>query len=287
MDRSAATAYGVTSMTAPLRRVAVRPPDPASAFAAAHWAEPLDTDLLVKQHADFVALLERLGSEVILLPSRSDLADSCFTYDPAFTIGDGLVEFLAAKQVRVGEGAALSADLGELGIPTVARLTGTARADGGDMFWLDDSTLAVGRSYRTNAEAVRQLRAILGDRGQSIEVYDVPHDLGPEWCLHLMSVISPVREDLAVVFERLAPVALLEELKARGVEWVSVPEEDWLTLGCNVLAVGPGVCVIASGNERTEELLSERGCDVHVYAASEISKGEGGPTCLTRPLLRR
>ncbi len=279
--------YGVTSMIAPLRTVAVRPPDPVSDFVGAHWAEPLNTAVLVEQHAAFVAMLERLGSETVVLPAASDLADSCFTYDPAFMIGDGLVELRAGKPVRVGEGARMSADLAEIGVPTVARLTGDARADGGDMFWLDDTTLAVGRSYRTNADAVRQLTAILAERDQRIEVYDVPHDLGPDWCLHLMSVISPVREDLALVFERLAPVALLEELRHRGIEWIAVPEEDWLTLGCNVLAVSPGVCVIASGNEATAQALADRGCEVHVYAASEISKGEGGPTCLTRPLLRR
>ncbi len=117
-------------------------------------------------------------------------------------------------------------------------------------------------------------------------MYDVPHDQGPEWCLHLMSVVSPVREDLAVVYERLAPVAMLEELRRRGVELLSVPEEDWLTLGCNVLAVAPGVVVIASGNDATAEALAARGCEVHVYAASEITKGEGGPTCLTRPIWR-
>jgi N-dimethylarginine dimethylaminohydrolase len=168
----------------------------------------------------------------------------------------------------------------------VASLSGSATADGGDMFWLDDDTLAVGRSYRTNAVAVAQLSEILRPRGVRVEVYDVPHDQGPEWCLHLMSVVSPVREDLAVVYERLAPVAMLEELRRRGVELLSVPEEDWLTLGCNVLAVAPGVVVIASGNDATAEALAARGCDVHVYAASEITKGEGGPTCLTRPIWR-
>jgi len=279
--------FGVTSMTSPLRRVAVRPPDATAAFAEAHWAQPLDVELLIAQHDDFVALLTSLGCDVVTLPPAQDLADSCFTYDPAFMVGDGLVEFQAAKAVRVGEGERMAADLAALGIPTIGRLTADATADGGDMFWLDDQTLAVGRSYRTNAEAVRQLSAMLGERGQTVEVYDLPHDLGPEWCLHLMSVISPVRDDLAVVFERLAPVALLQELERRGIEWISVPEEDWLTLGCNVLAVSPGVCVIASGNDATAALLRDRGCDVHVYDASEISKGEGGPTCLTRPILRR
>lgn len=278
--------YGVTSMVAPLRRVAVRPPAPGSDFARAHWAQPLDIELLLDQHAQFTGTLQRLGCEVIELPALEGLPDSCFVYDPAFVIGDGVIQFRAAKPVRVGEPERLCADLGAAGVPTVGELMGGATADGGDMFWLDDSTLAIGRSYRTNAEAVIQVSEILRPRGMRVEVYDVPHDQGPEWCLHLMSVVSPVREDLAVVYERLAPVAMLEELRRRGFELLPIPEEDWLTLGCNVLAVEPGVVVIASGNEATAEALAARGCEVHVYAASEISKGEGGPTCLTRPILR-
>ncbi len=278
--------YGVTSMTAPLRRVAVRAPAAASDFAHAHWAQPLDVELLIDQHAQFVGILQGLGCDVVELPPLEGLPDSCFTYDPAFTISDGVITLRAAKEVRVGEGERLAADLAAAGVPTVASLTGSATADGGDMFWLDDTTLAVGRSYRTNAVAVAQLEEILRPRGIRVEVYDVPHDQGPEWCLHLMSVVSPVREDLAVVYERLAPVAMLEELRRRGVELVAVPEVDWLSLGCNVLATAPGVVVMASGNEATGEALAARGCEVHVYAASEISKGEGGPTCLTRPIWR-
>lgn len=279
--------YGVTSMTAPLRRVAVRGPSPGCDFSSAHWASPLDVDLLLAQHAAFTALLRELGADVVELPPLEGLPDSCFVYDPVFVVGDGAIVLRAAKPARVGEGERLAADLAQAGVPTIGQLTGGATADGGDMFWLDDATLAVGRSYRTNAAAVAQLEEILRPRGVRVEVYDVPHDQGPEWCLHLMSVVSPVRDDLAVVYERLAPVALLEELRRRGMELIAVPDEDWLTLGCNVLAVAPGVVVVASGNEATAQLLADRGCDVHVYDASEISRGEGGPTCLTRPLLRR
>lgn len=279
--------YGVTSMTAPLRRVAVRGPSPGCDFSSAHWASPLDVDLLLAQHAAFTALLRELGADVVELPPLEGLPDSCFVYDPVFVVGDGAIVLRAAKSARVGEGERLAADLAQAGVPTIGQLTGGATADGGDMFWLDDATLAVGRSYRTNAAAVAQLEEILRPRGVRVEVYDVPHDQGPEWCLHLMSVVSPVRDDLAVVYERLASVALLEELRRRGMELIAVPDEDWLTLGCNVLAVAPGVVVVASGNEATAQLLADHGCDVHVYDASEISRGEGGPTCLTRPLLRR
>ena len=253
------TTYGVNSMVAPLTRVAVRPPSLRGDYAVAHWAQPLDGALLLEQHAAFVALLERLGCGVEVLPPTDDMPDACFTYDPAFVIPSGVIELRGAKAVRAGEPPLLTADLEALGVPVVGRLTGDATADGGDMFWLDASTLAVGRSYRTNAAAIEQLRPMLAADGVSIEVFDLPHDLGPEFCLHLMSVVSPVREDLAVVFERLAPIALLQALAARGIEYVAVPEEDYLSLGCNVLAVRPGVVVMAKGNDATAALLRNRG----------------------------
>lgn len=281
-----ASLVGVTSMVAPLRRVAVRPPSPYSDFARAHWAQPLDIDRLLEQHSAFVELLRRLDCEVVELPALEGLPDSCFVYDPAFVVADGVIGLRSSKEVRLGEGERLVADLADAGVPHLGSLSGAATADGGDMFWLDEHHLAVGRSYRTNRAGVQQIREILRPRDIEVVEYDVPHDLGPEWCLHLMSVVSPVREDLAVVYPKLAPVTMLQDLRERGVEILELPAEDWLSLGCNVLAVRPGVAVIASGNERTAQMLAAHGVEVHVYEASEISKGEGGPTCLTRPILR-
>jgi dimethylargininase len=278
--------YGVTSMVAPLKRVAVRPPSPRGDYSKAHWAQPLDLDLLATQHADFVALLTSLGVGVEILNPVDDMPDAIFTYDPAFVVPSGVIEFQGAKEVRAGEPPLLAAELEGLGVPRVGRLTGAATADGGDMFWLDNTTLAIGRSYRTNQVAVDQIRAMVEPDGINVEVFDLPHDQGPEYCLHLMSVVSPIRDDLAVVFERLAPVALLQALAVRGIETISVPDEDYESLGCNVLTVAPGVVVIAEGNEATATLLRNHGVTVHTYSASEINKGEGGPTCLTRPIHR-
>jgi N-dimethylarginine dimethylaminohydrolase len=241
--------------------------------------------LLVDQHAAFVELLAELGCEIDVLDPVDDMPDAIFTYDPCFVVGNGFIEFQGAKQARAGEPPLLAAELEARGIPRIGRLSGDATADGGDFFWLDDSTLAVGRSYRTNDEAIEQVRSMLGPE-VSIDAFDLPHDQGPEFCLHLMSVVSPIRDDLAVVYERLAPVRLLEALRSRGVELLALPDEDYASLGCNVLTVRPGVAVIASGNDATVQLLRSHGVEVHVYEASEISKGEGGPTCLTRPLLR-
>lgn len=279
--------FGVRSMVGALRRVVVRPPSPRGDYAVAHWAQPLDLDRLADQHARFVALLEHLGCGVEILPSTDDMPDACFVYDPAFVTPAGVIELRGAKSVRAGEPPLLAAELEALGVPVVGRLTAPATADGGDMFWLDSQTLAVGRTYRTNQAAVDQLRALLGIQGVGVEAFDMPHDQGPEFCLHLMSVISPVRDDLAVVYVRLAPVALLQALQSRGIEVIPLPEEDYASLGCNILAVAPGVVVIAEGNNATVALLRAHGVEVHAYDASEINKGEGGPTCLTRPVLRR
>ena len=278
--------FGVRSMVTPLRHVAVRTPSLRGDYAAAHWAEPIDRRLLIEQHAAFVALLKELGCWVEVLPAVDDMPDACFTYDPVFVTGAGAIELRSAKSCRIGEPPLLAAQLHALGVPIVARLQAPATADGGDMFWLDSSTLAVGRSYRTNQAAIDQLRPILDDEGVTIEAFDLPHDQGPEFCLHLMSVVSPVRDDLAVIYPRLAPVPLLQALRIRGVELIEVPDEDYPSLGCNVLTVAPGVAVIAKGNTATTALLRHHGVTVYEYEASEINKGEGGPTCLTRPILR-
>lgn len=280
------TIFGVNSMVANLERVAVRTPSPVGDYTAAHWAPPHDFSALAEQHAAFVDLLDSLGCQVDVLPAADGLPDAIFTYDPAFVVPSGVIEFQAAKAARVGEGALLVNDLLALGVPLAGRLTGSARADGGDMWWLNPATLMIGRSYRTNTEAVRQIREIVAKDGVNVEVFDVPHDLGPEYCLHFMSVVSPVRNDLAVVYEKLAPVAMLQMMADHGIDTVVVPDNEYLSLGCNVLAVEPGVVVMAKGNDATAAALRERGVAVHFYEASEINKGEGGPTCLTRPVHR-
>lgn len=279
------SSFGVRSSVAPLARVAVRPPSAVGDYAAAHWM-PADMGRLASQHADFTSLLRRLGAGVEELPAADGLPDAIFTYDPAFVVPSGVVRLRAAKACRVPENALLTDELVGLGVPLVGVLEGDATADGGDMCWLDDHTLAVGLTWRTNAEAVAQLRPMLARDGVDIVTFDMPNDGGPDYCLHLMSVISPVRDDLAVVYERLAPVPLLRSLAQRQIRWVAVPDAEYLTLGCNVLAVAPGVVVLPAGNDVVAQRLQDAGCEVHVYEAGEINKGEGGPTCLTRPILR-
>ena len=281
--------FGVSSSVANLKRVAVRPPTRDADYQAAHWQgapELLDLDQLQADHAAFVELLRELGCEVDVLPEAPGQADACFVYDPAFTTPTGVIQLQGAKEARVKEPSMLTGDINALGMPTVGILIGDATADAGDMFWLDDKTVAIGRTYRTNESGEKQLRDIFAAEGIETLAFHMPHALGPEYCLHLLSVISPIRDDLAVVYEREAPVTLLQELSKRGIKTISVPDEEYMSLACNVLAIRPGVVVMPSGNPITAQLLCDAGIEVHIYKADVINRGEGGPTCLTRPLWR-
>lgn len=281
--------FGVSSSVANLKRVAVRPPTRDADYQAAHWLgapDQLDLDALQADHAAFVELLRELGCEVDVLPEAPGQPDACFVYDPAFTTPSGVIQLQGAKEARVKEPAMLAGDINALGMPTVGVLIGDATADAGDMFWLDNKTVAIGRTYRTNEAGEKQLREIFAAEGIEALAFHMPHAMGPEYCLHLMSVISPIRDDLAVVYEREAPVTLLQELAKRGIKTISVPDEEYMSLACNVLAIRPGVVVMPSGNPITAQLLRDAGVEVHIYKADVINRGEGGPTCLTRPLLR-
>jgi len=281
--------FGVSSSVANLKRVAVRPPTRDADYQAAHWLgapEQLDLDALQADHAAFVELLRELGCEVDVLPEAPGQPDACFVYDPAFTTPTGVIQLQGAKEARVKEPAMLAGDINALGMPTVGVLIGDATADGGDMFWLDNTTVAIGRTYRTNEAGEKQLREIFMAEGIEVLSFHMPHAMGPEFCLHLMSVISPIRDDLALVYEREAPVTLLQELAKRGIKTISVPDEEYMSLACNVLAIRPGVAVMPSGNPITAQLLRNAGIEVHIYKADVINRGEGGPTCLTRPLWR-
>ena len=278
--------YGVRSMVAPLRRVLVRRPATTGDFAGADWRTP-DPEQLDRQHDQFCQLLADLGCDVEVAAVAEEMVDATYVRDPGMVSSRGAVLFQMAKPARAAEPPLLGTALEAAGVPVVGRLTGPARADGGDIIWLDDRTLLVGRSYRTNVEGVRQIREIMAAEDVVVGSADMPHDRGPAHVLHLMSVISPVADDLAVVYPPLAPVPLMQELAARSVRIVAVPAAEYDTMACNVLPVRPGVVVMLAGNPRTRAALEAAGCEVHLYDGSEISlKGDGGPTCLTAPILR-
>jgi dimethylargininase len=277
--------FGVRSMSAPLRRVLVVRPATTGDFIAAGWRQP-DTDELLREHDAFVELLDSLGVEVTVTQAPDGMVDACFAYDPVFVTGAGAIELRMAKPARQQEPAFLATEVARAGVPAIGRLEAPATADGGDLCWLDETTLAAGRSYRTNAAAHDQLSEILAREGVTIERADLPHHRGPAHVMHLMSVLSPVAPDLAVVFEPLAPVPLLQALADRGYRTVLADPDELADQGCNVLAIRPGVVVMSDTAPRTRAALERAGAEVQTYQAAQTNKGDGGPTCLTRPLLR-
>ena len=280
--------YGAQSMTAPLREVLVKRPDKAfgAAFAdAAHgFLHPVDLDLARREHDAFVELLASLGPVVHVLEEESPSPDLVYTFDPLLVADRGAIPLRPGKANRLSEPAILEGWTSAAGIPTLGRIAPPGTVEGGDTFWLRPDLLCIGRTLRTNDHGARQLAALVGG---DVRIFDVPYWRGPAELIHLLSVISPVADDLAVVYLPLLPVGLWQLLNELGVRPLEVPDEEFGTLGCNVLAVRPGVVIMAEGNPRTRAALESAGCEVHTYAATEIGlNGSGGPTCLTRPILR-
>jgi dimethylargininase len=196
----------------------------------------------------------------------------------------GAIPLRPGKPNRTGEPAILEAWMRAHGIPTAGRIEAPGTIEGGDTLWLRPDLFCIGRTLRTNSEGARQLASLVGG---DVRIFDVPYWKGPAELIHLMSVISPVADDLAVVYLPLLPVGLWELLAELGIRLVEVPEGEFPTLGCNVLAVRPGVVILAAGNPRTAAALGDAGCEVHTYPASQVGiNGSGGPTCMTRPILR-
>lgn len=284
--------YGCQSMVSPLRRVLVKRPDEhfsVQDYSKWHYQGPLNLEDAKLEHDKFVDALRNFGSEVLYhTEPQPDHADSIFTYDPAIITREGAIILQMGKHLRRGEEAPMRRRLTELGIPIYYSVSGGATVEGGDLLWIDDSTLAVGQGFRTNVEGLSQMREAMKPLGVEVIPVELPYFGGPEACLHLMSLISIVDDDLAVVYSPLLPVPFWKFLKGRGVTLLEVPEKEFNTMGTNVLALAPEKAIIVEGNPLTEKLMKDAGCDVETYKGVEITlKTEGGPTCLTRPLLRR
>jgi N-dimethylarginine dimethylaminohydrolase len=288
VDAPVGRAYGAQSMTAPLREVLVKRPGAAFGRAfddPAHgFLHPVDLAVAQREHDAFVDLLAGLGPTVHHLGAETDSPDLIYLFDTLLVTDAGAIPLRSGKPNRRTEQLEVERWTTAHGIPTIGRISAPGTVDGGDTFWLRPDLLCIGHTLRTNAVGAGQLAALVGG---DVRIFDLPYAGGPAELLHLLSVISPVADDLAVVYLPLLPVALWGLLKDLGIRLVEVPTEEFPTLGCNVLAVRPGVVILAEGSPRTAAALTSAGCDVHTYAATEIGiNGSGGPTCLTRPILR-
>jgi dimethylargininase len=274
-------------MTGTLRRVLVRPPGTDfSRWREYGWLAEPDAERIAEEHEELRTALEEAGAEVVVADSARDgNPDAIYVFDATIVADAGAILLRPGKEARRGEVEAMRADFEAAGVQIAAELTEPALAEGGDAFWLDEQTLVVGLGYRTNEAGAAQLGAALP--GVEVITVDLPHYHGRGHCMHMLTLISPLDADLALVYLPLLPVRLVELLEERGLELVEVPDEEFESIGCNVLALGPRKALALEGNPETRRRMEAAGVDVRVYAGKELSrKGEGGPTCLTLPLRR-
>jgi N-dimethylarginine dimethylaminohydrolase len=283
-------------MVGSLTRVVVKRPEEAFRSASAierEWRDlaytrPPDLDRAASEHKQFVSLLSAAGAEILYLPpdSRTGM-DSIYAHDAVLMTNEGAIILQTGKPARRGEGSAFADALASWGVRILGGVDGRATAEAGDMIWLDAQTLLVGRGFRTNAEGIGRLSELLQPLGAKVIPVELPYWKGPGEVLHLMSFVSLVDHDLAVVYRKLMPVPLFELMDKRGVQFVDVPDEEYDSLGCNVLAISPRNVIVVSGNPITRSRLQAAGCRVSEFEGNEIClPGAGGPTCLTRPLSR-
>jgi N-dimethylarginine dimethylaminohydrolase len=279
----------------PIRRIALRHAKDAFKSRAAierQWRElgykaAPDFERAVAEYDRFAELIADSGAAVVFLPGGEALSlDSIYLRDVLLPGPEGIVLCNMGKKAREPEPEAAGRALAEHGVAVAGAVNGQGRIEGGDFVWLDEATCVVGLTYRTNAEGARQLAGFFGAR-VTVETVDLPHYKGPGDVFHLMSILSPLDRDLALAHSPLMPIGFRRRLLDRGLELVEVAEAEFETIGCNVLALGPRRCLLLDGNPETRRRLEAAGCEVLVYRGTEISaKGDGGPTCLTRPLVR-
>jgi dimethylargininase len=283
--------YGGHTMVAPLKRVIVRRPAVVASgeeWRALGYLHPVDQLKSEEQHTYFRGVIASQGIEVIEAgPDIPGELDAVFAFDPTIMTDAGALLLRPGKALRLREVGFGEETYRRLGIPVLGRIEAPGTVEGGDTMWLDTKTLAVGRGYRTNAEGIRQLREILGSIGVEVLSFDLPSFHGPAECLHLLSLISPVDNGLAVVYPPLMAVSFVEALREYGWRLIEIDEDEFDSQASNVLALAPGKLLMLDGNPNTRRRLEFAGCEVFTYDGSEISINRfGGPTCLTRPILR-
>ena len=287
--------FGVSSMTAPLKKVGVMKPGEALLKANPdkwHYGPLFDPSQIKKNHSDFVQVLKDSGAEILWIPEGDlAIADSIFTYDASLMTPYGAILMSPGKLLRRGEQNIHKKFYEELNIPIIGQVGNGGLAEAGDTLWLDNKTLIIGRGFRTNLAGIQQITEILSPKDITIHIFDLPTYLGESSCLHLMSLISLVNSRSALVFRPLLPVGLLELLIEKQISLIEAPVLEFErsnTLSTNVLATSPGKCIMLDSVPNTRLVLEKNEIQVKVFNGDSLCIGcEGGPTCLTRPILRK
>jgi len=289
------SAFGSQSMAAPLRRVLMRSAANAMRDAdrtAWHYGPGFDPAKAASQHAVLAELVAAGGAEIEWIEDKADgLSDSVFTHDPSLMTDRGALILSMGKPLRAGEPSLHEETYRRLGVPILGRVEAPGQVEGGDCVWVDARTLAIGRGVRSNQEGIQQVSNLLTPLGVSVYGFDLPLWQGEEACLHLMSVISPLADDLALVYSPLLPAPFYQMLKARGIRLVEGDAEEFAAsngLSLNVLPTSPLKVIAVAGFPKTKAAMEAAGCTVEIFEADALCIAcEGGPTCLTRPILRQ
>ena len=288
--------FGCQNMVDPIRRVLMKHPREAyqnqnslndKSPQLNYYGVP-NYNKALADYESFTELLTSFGAEVYFLPiDDSTSLDSVYTHDPCVISNGGIILCNMGKEARLSEPDAVKDYFESIDIPILGQIEAPGTLEGGDIVWLNERIAAVGEGYRSNAEGIRQFKVLLGNLVDEVISVPLPHWAGPGDCLHLMSNISPIDHDLYLVYSRLLPVPFRKYLLHRQIQLIEVPDEEYDSMGCNVLALEPRKVIMIEGNPITRQLLEREGVEIHTYDGSEISlKGAGGPTCLTRPFLR-
>ncbi len=253
-----------------------------------NYLEQPDFDISINEYNAFEDFFKTAKVELHYFPFDKNVKiDSIYCRDASITTDFGIIICNMGKGGRINEPQSQKLQYLKSNITILGEITAPGTLEGGDVAWLDEKTLAVGHTYRTNEEGIRQLKQYLEPNGIEVIVVELPHYKGKKDVFHLMSILSPVDKDLAVVYSPLMPIKFRNELLDRGFELIEVPDDEFESMGCNVLAIAPRQCIMVDGNPKTKLLLEQAGCEVTAYRGTDISvKGGGGPTCLTRPMLR-
>lgn len=252
-----------------------------------YLAKP-DMDKALTEYEAFENKLREAQVDVHYFPKNDEVSiDSVYCRDAAIATDFGMIICTMGKSGRRNEPLAQKKAFLAGNIPILGEIKAPGTIEGGDVAWLDEKTLAVGHTYRTNLDGISQLKSLLEPHGVEVLVVELPHYKGPSDVFHLMSILSPVASNLAVVYSPLMPIKFRNQLLDRGFQFIEVPDEEFESMGCNVLALSPKNCMMVAGNPKTQKALEAAGCEVFAYAGEHISVfGGGGPTCLTRPTLR-
>tara|TARA_B100000929_G_scaffold142995_1_gene113088 strand:+ start:337 stop:1197 length:861 start_codon:yes stop_codon:yes gene_type:complete len=283
-------------MVDPIKKILLKHPKSAfinqktinEQYLKLNYLEAPNFNKAILDYENFVSLLKSFDIELHYLPKdKSTSLDSIYTHDPCVISNNGVIICNMGKKSRLPELDTIEKFFNSMQIPILGKIKTPGILEGGDVVWIDNKTIAVGEGYRTNREGIEQLRYLLSDQVETVISVPIPHWTGPQDCLHLMSNLSPIDHNLYLVYSRLLPVSFRKYLLDENIELIDVPDEEYESMGCNVLAVAPRKVIMISGNSKTKQLLEKNNVEVYTYDGTEISiKGAGGPTCLTRPFLR-